>query len=83
MDMELYRQGQTVFIGMKMQAELLTALVEEGVLSHRAARPLYGNLKFLTGVWGKNFPDGVTMLSETFTQLEVLLGITEDSVAGG
>jgi hypothetical protein len=76
--MDQRRQAQTIFIAMHAQAEMLDALLSEGALSIRSARPLFGNILLVTNAWESMYPEGRDLMSAVLQKLRAQLGIAEN-----
>lgn len=79
--MDERRQAQAIFIAMNAQAQLLDALVAEGALSVKAAKPIVGNIIVVTNAWESFFPEGRDLMSSILPQLRERLGFAEDDDA--
>lgn len=71
--------AQAIFIAMFAQAELLEALLEEGALSERAARPLFGNILVVSNAWSHAYPEGQDLMSGVLLRLRTRLGVAENA----
>jgi len=57
--------SQVLFAAMKMHAELIEALLREGVISAEAALPLVQHVKLFASVRARSFEEGVDSIKET------------------
>lgn len=70
--------AQAVFISVRMQADMIAALLDEGALSAKRARPLVAMLSIVSKAWETGFPEGVDLMSDILLDLRLRVGIHED-----
>ncbi|WP_375591017.1 hypothetical protein ABWH89_11010 [Hoeflea alexandrii] len=70
--------AQAVFITLKMQADMIAALLDEKALSTARARPLVAMLSIVSQAWKSSFPEGVDLMSDILRDLRSRVGIPED-----
>jgi hypothetical protein len=63
-----------LFIGLRMQADLLEALLRDGSLSIDAARPLVAAVEGAAAAWRKFFEEGEDLMAEPLQRLRGLIG---------
>ena len=67
--------AQILFIGLKLQAETLLALLRAGALAPEAVRATVFSISTVTGAWARWFPEGPGMFGATLAELENRVGI--------
>ncbi len=66
--------AQALFISLKVQAEILEALLREGSLSIDAARPSVALIELTAKIWSREFEEGEAFMAEPLQSLRELLG---------